>query len=227
MAKLKVADEHREYFREHKFIEFENLLTPNQLCELNGMIDASLSQRLKVPAHLLDKQSSELLYKAGSDLWRQNAFFKKLLCNKWWAEIAKELTRQKVIRMGTDQLLMAAGTPGHLAEEMFNKETLERCFSFQGLACGLLICLRSNNHSDEAKSISHEAGSGVFIDPTHHVDLSSIFNTPGERQLLILFGGDTLIYLHNAKDLNTHFAKSLGYVFGDKLKERTHPTLFR
>lgn len=219
MAKSRVANEHTEYYQNNKFIEFEELLNITELSELNGLIDAALSERLKTPFHQIEKQPADALVKAGTDLWRYNAKLKKFICNKWWAEIASDLSRQRVIRMAADQLL--------LAEAIQDKEIpLEKRFSFQGLACGLLLCLRSFEEITNATIISHQPGSGVFIDPSMILTTGT---TPSlnERQLLILFGGPSLIYLHNSKDLNTHFAKSLGYVFGDKLKDRTHPTLFR
>jgi hypothetical protein len=48
-----------------------------------------------------------------------------------------------------------------------------------------------------------------------------------QKFLLFLYAEEDALYTLNPLDPHTHALKRMGYVFGDRLKETTHPHLIR
>lgn len=232
MAKAQVVDEHREYFLQNKVIEFEELLSNAQLEKLRHSLESALAAKMQISHTQFGKQSSSDLYKAGYDLWRENEGLKKLIFIKWWAEIAGFLTRTRTVRLLADQLfinppkILSLDAAAKQQTPLLIQETkpLKECFSFQGLIAGLLLCLEKPSPA-AGDEIPRQPGNGVFFAPDAPFPMGNYVNQG--CYLLILYGEAKSQYIHNSQDVHCHELKKYGYVFGDKLEERTHPTLYR
>lgn len=45
--------------------------------------------------------------------------------------------------------------------------------------------------------------------------------------LLIVYAENSATYVHKNQDLHAHLMKELGYVYGDRLKDKIHPLLIK
>ena len=141
----------------------------------------------------------------GRDGWRSESFLKKKLFSRPLSEIASFLFQSDVIRVAFTQVVFPGGP---LATS-----------SYQGIVEGLILNLGAH---DLAPPLPQKIGSGVFITPDFVFPPSS--NT---HLLLIVYGGEKLVYVHRPEDPQLHFLKNLKYQFGDILKNETHPVLYR
>jgi hypothetical protein len=73
--------------------------------------------------------------------------------------------------------------------------------------------------------LPQKVGSALYFKSSLPVDIEAQVTQAGGNYLLVAYGFDPLIYIHNSKDVANHYLKELGYVFGDRLKESTHPLL--
>ena len=78
------AKEHRDFYHQHQWIEFEGLLTAAQCRKVADAIPEEGSKR---------------------DLWRDNPAIQKIVCSQDLAKIVAELTEAREIRIAFDQLL--------------------------------------------------------------------------------------------------------------------------
>ena len=117
--------------------------------------------------------------------------------NRRLAEVAAELTGVRPLRLGWTKVV----TAGEL--------NLKEMGSVQGIAAGVII---------------KPTGSAIFFSAEHTFSLAE----EGENgYLLIAYAGPGAVYVFNERDPDTHALKREGYVFGDRLREETHPTLTR
>lgn len=79
--------------------------------------------------------------------------------------------------------------------------------SFQGYLGGTLVFL------------GPKGGDALFFTPQASLP-------PFETALFISYTEPKTLYIYNPEDPHTHFLKTLGYSFGDCLKESTHPLLY-
>lgn len=123
------------------------------------------------------------------------------------AKLASELTHKRFLRFGFDQLLSPPIAIGNLQNEV----------CIQGLVCVLYLSLDTDEGPFE--------GHGIFALPT--VDLATLPLNPEKRYFLIGWADERAQYIFQPKDPHTHELKKHGYVFGDRLNDRWHPTLMR
>src|SRR5262249_20924646 len=143
-----IAKEQRLYFERHQLLELEGILTETQLYQLKENIHQCLSQ---------NKQTIDQLFLARRDLWRKNNVIAKIVKEKDLANIAAELMRAKILRLGYDQYypclpletkagkLLPTALPSDVANFLDKQATLEEISCIQGVVCGLMICLTSAN----------------------------------------------------------------------------------
>lgn len=102
--KFAIASEHRDFFQNHQYIEFANLLNPEQVHRLHEDCKQALVNRLKLTSHFsLEKCPPSDLFSQGRDLWRSLPGIKKALFNPAFAELLGELCHQRLLRIGFDQ----------------------------------------------------------------------------------------------------------------------------
>lgn len=234
--KFVTASEHRAFFQKQRAIEFEGLLSQDQVDRLNESIDSVLAEQLNVPIKELSSLSPGRLFMAGRDLWRLSADVKKIIMQKQLAEVASELAEQRFMRLGYDQLLPEL--PGRIYKtsisdayhKILNSSlTLTELSSLEGVSCGLMLCLKSDNSgSAEEKSVfSKMTGHAVFFQPDLPLNFQFISEHPLHRYLLIVYARGNAFYKRNDADPHTHALKQLDYAFGQKLSDKWHPMVRR
>lgn len=222
--KYTIDSNHREYFLQHQAIEFDALLDSPKLQTLNQII-----------GQIVNQSSPEKQFVQGRDLWRQNEFIRKIVMQKKFARIASELTEQKIIRLGYDQLIPAPIAPilfGNSADPYYNflnKTMMLSEFSgLQGTVCGLLLCVQGVGLEAGGESpFSTIMGNGVFISPDCVIDFKELYNRPGYLYFLIVYCQSSTVYIHQNHDLHADAMRNLGYSYGDKLKDKFNPILLR
>lgn len=219
MRKFAVDPHHREYYQKQHAIEFEGLISEATLKELQ--------QDLK---SIFGKIPSAKHFEEGRDLWRRSTAFKRLARNMALAEIAADLTSRPQIRLGLDQFFPSF-EPSEPPYSSYLKGgfTLAEAASIQGVICGLMLCLKAPTSPKEQQSqlFPVKAGNGIFFDPNWMMPLQEKEGRSDGEYLLVVYAETNAVYVQHPHDPLTHLWKGLDYVYGDKLKEKTHPLLIK
>jgi hypothetical protein len=236
--KFAISGDHLDYFNKHHAIEFEGLFNTDQAIQLVGAVDAAISARLGIRLAEINKQPPEKLFLAGRDLWRAHNSLKKIVTQNHFSEIAAQLTKQRTLRLGYDQLFPSPKnsiyqiSKGPYAQFLSNNLSLNEISCLQGVVCGLMICLGSEQSEESEKAselqiFTPRPGNGVFFQPEAILDFQQLCNLPGKRYLMIVYTKATSVYILRQTDPNTNFLRQVGYSFGDKLSDKLNPILYR
>lgn len=228
-----VDADHRRFFHQNGYIQFSELLSIKDLQDLRGAASQELNAILQRPG----KKSQRLVvFEQGRDVWRRNAGIQKITCSRKVAQTAAELLDVQPLQLAYDQLLEAGGSseqgkPFTLAEKLHNDLSLAERSSFQGLVGGWILCLDGPEELEGEIDafLPRTAGAMVFFKADHPLDFSELL-AETERPvhyLMVAYGSQPLVYVQNSDDSHTHALKDLQYVFGDRMKETTHPVLTR
>lgn len=224
--KYTIATEHRNHFETHRNIEFEGLLSIEKLQQLNQAIESVTTTPISPHRARWDKNGNpEDLFAHGRDLWRKSPVVKRYVTGSAWAHIAAELLGKRPVRIGYDQLLPTHCTtlPSSLEEENLNLETIS---SLQGVTCGMILCLKAS--SSTLTGFPTIPGSALYFYPDFPIDFTALKEAShGGLFLLVVYTGKTAIYLKRKEDPHVNALKSIGYCFGDRLKDDLHPILVR
>lgn len=241
--KFAIVKQHLDFFYQRHYIEFENLLTPNEVESLTDGIKTVLANRLSTQPGKLSYQKLKTLYLNGFDTWRESDLVKKIALRPLFAEVASNLVKKKPLRIGFDQAFCTPSIEEDLEANMpplFKHDTtICQTSCLQGISCGLILHLSApavpahlselsiENDVKALIPIPRQAGSGIFFSPDMPLSLEHLMVMPGALQLLIVYTEDKTFYRLNNADPQTHLYKKMGYVFGDKLKNTTHPLIYR
>jgi hypothetical protein len=233
--KFALDTNHLEFFEKNQFIEFNALLTENEIKETQVHVEEAL--RKSVRTHKINGPlSADNQFMTGHDLWRQDLFIRKLATKKQWAELASQLVQTKTLRLGYDQLFPGISPASFSKSDSLythltaNNNSLVEISSIQEAACGLILCIKNpsmNSSTDPRISFPTTEGNGLFIHPHKAIQFNELMQSPEALYLLIAYVRDPAVYILNEKDPHMHFLKQLGYTFGDKLRDKTHPIVFR
>lgn len=234
--KFAVASEHRDFYHKNHLIEFNELLNPDQLADLNKQINEYLAPKLGIPVYKVKNASPEAQFNVGRDLWRVNDSLKRMILSPKLAEIASELIEQRPLRIGYDQLFPESkplfdrfAVKENYLTYIQKHRSLHEVSCVRDIACGLMLCLAGPEQmpSEKPSIFSRTPGSGVFFNPELSVDFSEIEEYGDHRYLLIVYGLSSAVYALNQDDPHTHALKHLGYIFNDKLNDRLNPIVYR
>ncbi len=219
--------EHRDFYAKNGYIEFEGLLTAEQIASLQTEIDSTLVSRLKISPHKFADQTPKAIFDNGFDLWRANAVVKKTLFRNTLSDIAAQLFLSNLLRMGFDQYIdTRSGGPSPITAPQ----------SFQQFSCakpltGALILRLSEPTTDTVDistcPIPTQAGRGIYLSPEKAIDWDVLFSQKNLRLLILTYATKRTLYHLEKNDPHTHLWKGLGYVFGDRLNDSVHPILYR
>lgn len=222
--KFAIAKEHYDRFHKEGFVEFEGLITPEQLQLLQDEINSVLKKKMSLSDRGLLTHEAQNIYLQGRNLWQQSEVVKKNLLHKRLASIAAELTDSTCVRFGYDQLIPSGYAPSSLL-------SLQESCCLQGILCSALICLAAEEigaDDDAPPSLfSQTAGNIVFFKADLPIDYTPIVQKNGSRYLMVVYAQKKAVYIHNDNDPNQHFFKTLGYVFGDRLNDILNPIILR
>jgi hypothetical protein len=237
--KFAIANEHRKFFQKNGWIEFDDLLSADQLAIMNREIDQVLATRLDTSPGNLKTFSSEQIFLKGHDLWRSSPSLSQCTLFPRFGEIATELIEKKPLRIGYDQLYPPSNTistlPASTYDSFLSRESsLDSMCCLTDVACGLIFALGESpsvvDGSDvaEAKSIfPGTQGHAVFFLPSLNIQWDAIGSSPQQRYYLIVYTRLSSRYVLQPADPHTHALKQLGYIFNDKLNDRHHPIVYR
>jgi len=207
-----IERQHLEFFHRNKYIEFENLLTQK---EVN-----ILTQELT---------TNGCTY----DIWRNNPVMKNIILCPGFAEIAFSLTKVRPIRIAFDQSFFSTKNPIPFFQQTLSLYDIS---SIQGIICGCMLHLspsfitqpsHTRNNSSALVPLTQKEGNGIFFAPSLPLSFDYLIHIPHIVQLLIVYGSDKSVYIYQKTQPQTHALKKLGYIFGDRLKDSTHPILLK
>lgn len=233
--KKAVAKEHRDFFRKNGWIEFENLLSNQEIEELNRAIDGSLSVRLSVPTEKIEAVSPEAAFLQGRDLWRSNDQLRKFVCLPRLGEVVSEIVELKPLRLGFDQFLppcavnMLPRSPSY-AKFLHPSIELETMSSLRGMAAGLLIALDQTSEEVSAEGVDifpKFAGNVSIFNPQGVFNFANLTLHLKQRFYLIVYTPSSSLYYQQPNDPHTHALKKYGYVYHDKLSDKLNPIVYR
>lgn len=217
------ANEHRDFFQKNRFIEFDDLLSMDQISNLKTLIGKNNDLKNKSP---------EKLFQLGRDLWRANSDIKKIVLQRKFAEVASELFMVKPLRIGYDQFIFSINP--HYQYEIENssysnlmksKSDLQQISALDGVVGGLMLRLDAHEAPVSAPFPS-KAGSGIYFDAAFPIDFSQLLNNQEQMFFLIVYVQSNAYYALNEKDPNVSFLKRFGYIYGSKLALKHHPIVF-
>ena len=224
MKYLLTADQ-KAFFEKQQFIEFEGFVSERDLALLKA---CALS---------------------GRDSYRKHEKVKEFLVSSQFADTIKELFSVRALRLGFDEAVEL--TQGQ-AQNVKANVSLSDAICINPLIAGVMICLEGDEAAEDSSETEtsfnqtpknelqlgfqpfpRKKGSALFFSPTLVWNkeaaerMQSQMKTKKQKYLLIGYAGPRLIYVYQEKDPHTHLLKTLGYVFGDRLKETTHPAVGR
>jgi hypothetical protein len=223
-----ISREHKDFYDKHQMIECEDLLTASQIAELKS--DPLLNLNSAYFQNM--KNSPEVLYKQGRDLWRDSNLVKKIVFSRGLSEIAAKLTEHQVLRIGYDQALSCFGQGLHQpSDQAFIKffqtsHRLEEFSCLQGNACGLILCLEPAEDGVDILGLPHRIGNGVFVSPQASIDFSFFSRAKKGLFLLIVYAKSNAVFIQS-QDPNAAALKQVGYNLGDRLNDKKNPIIYR
>lgn len=238
--KFAIAKEHKDFYQAHGRIEFEGLLSSEQVRLFNQAIDDALAAKMEIPPSKIRHLTSEELFLQGHDLWRHHSELRKLVCQPKLAEIASQLVDKKPIRLAYDQLLpsryqsplLQPVQPQLYSSFLDQTSSLDSTSCIRGLLCGVIIALSSLEEPIEEEPgipslFPKEAGHMIFLNPEKPLNWSQLYQFPGKRFYLIAYCQAQSFYEPQLQDPHAHELKQLGYIFNDRLSDKKHPILYR
>ncbi len=222
--KFVVSAEQRRFFREHGYIEFDELLSQESLKEASEAAGKVLSLRTGAKGGALKQLAHADVYPYARNLWMDSDNIKKFDCQGRLSEIALSLAEKKELILGYDQLLLPELSSYNSYYSTIFPEALplSDLSSVQGISCAMIVCLEG---SGEMGLFPAVAGNVTFVSPKTTVDFSVLKENFDKKYFLIVFADMNSVYFLKENDPNTHFNKQRGYVFGDRLAKKGHPTI--
>ena len=225
-----IADpEQIRYFKEHHTIQFDDVLSSSRLDEVNDEIDTLLSRRTGEKKELVATFPPAEVYPYARDFWRESESIKKFDCQNRFADLLLSFFVSQRFLLGSDQLLVpesraTIGYQPYYPQAFPEPKPLEEQGSIQGVHSALIVCLQGESENTESIFPTHP-GSVAVVGPNYPLPFFELGNNFTQRFLLITYARHNAMYLHREEDPNTHYLKSLGYVFGDKLLQKGHPLI--
>lgn len=234
--KKAVAKEHREFYKKNGWIEFENLLSKEQVEQFNRLIDQTLSTKLQVPEDKTFTIPAEKAFQQGRDLWRDDETIRKLVFLPKMGEVVSELIELKPLRIGYDQFLPPISINNISRNPLYSKflkteQDLESMSCIKGLVGGMIICLKDEVKAPETENemdlFPKNAGHVIIFNPQMPFNFSHLTAHFDQRYYLIAYAQNTSYYYLQPNDPHTHSLKKFGYIYNDKLSDKINPIVYR
>jgi hypothetical protein len=220
-----ITADHRDFFTKNHYIEFEGILSVDQIASLKKNVEEIIVKRLRIPLVKLNEKTAPEIYQAGYDLWRDNDAIKKITHKRVFAAIASELMQTTPLRYGFDQYF--ATTQCHAGSPYDVPFSLQDISCLTPLAGGLLLPLQDLLSPPIFFPLPLKAGHGLFISPTFTLPWPQLFSTCGLYFLLIVYAMEKTFFRPDSHDPHAASLKKLGYAFNEQLKDSIHPLVLR
>ncbi len=233
--KLTTSKEQRDFFQKNGWIEFEEILTEEQLTLMRESIRQVLAKRLRPSSYQFVPSSPENVYAQGHDLWRENSKLQQCISRTKFTEVVVELGGKKPLRLGYDQFFpeqRAISQTKLYPPFLQQSASLQQISCISNLCCGLMIALTSSAQSEgettSADIFPHQQGRVVFINPLLPIPWNALLTYHSNQQLyMVVYTLSLSHYTLQPEDPHTHQLKRLGYIFNDKLRDSIHPIVLR
>ena len=220
LVRIIVAGEQISFFERFGYVELESFFGEKACSSLLSAVEQEIEQRRKDnPVYSLESPS--LLY--GYDLALSSKRVQKEVFSHQLAQAAFALIRKKPLRYAFD-VLWDSNTA-------LSRATIDAVSSISPVMLSVVIALEDQPTLDASPSVAFEyasfpkqRGSVAFVSPQ---TTFSVQKPLSGKYLILAYSSANAVYRLQPSDPHTHFLKSFGYVFGDQLKESTHPLLFR
>lgn len=186
-----LTKEHLDFFYQNHFITFEEVISQKECAALNAALEEQIG----------NENDPEKIFEKGHNTWRKDPRIKKVVLSSRLAEIATQLSKERTLRIGSDQILVPK-LPIEPAP------IIDLC-SVQKVVAGL--------------TLSPFTGNATFYKPNEPIPFEEI----SEVELLIIYSEHHALYTHTPTDRHTHSLKKDGYGFGDHIDPKTHPIITR
>lgn len=193
------------YFEKNGYIEFEHLLSENEIKTLF----------LGIRGLKQDRNISSM-----------NPAVRKIVFSPGFADLGSRLIVKKKLRFGFDQVIENPAIP--------SEYTVAGRSCIAPLALCLMLCVDGEKQPEEASAeevgvnpFPSKAGNGVFFLANKPWNPACLPRHKDQTCLLIAYGEEKVQYLYSIEDPYLHDLKKEGLVFGDQLPQSTHPFLCR
>ena len=207
------------YFRNNGWIEFSDLLSKEEASKALFSCEKILHKRLSIPVTEIFHKDQKSLTMSARDLFRADIFLAKIVKRRMFAQIASQLTDTSFIRLAFDQVFLATKEENPFFSSQL---PIEKHFCFQA-PIGFLLVRLTDAKEETITSLPSKQGNAIFVHPEYPFDFNTLFSLSSQLFLLIGYADAKTQYIQNKEDLHTNSLKSLGYAFGDNLKEPMHP----
>lgn len=203
--KFTVSDEQREYFYENRMIEFEGLLSEEEVSTLFKAIESVISKKE---------------YRSGRDVWRGSEVIQKYATLRLLGQISSQLVDDKPLRLGLDQVMRS--------KEYRDRKplSLKESVSVQPISCAALLRLSEVSADSEQEFLLHP-GSVLFLHPNCVIDPAQFFESSSDCYYLIVYCPAKCRYVINRNDPQSSSLMQQGYNSGDRLNDSHNPIIYR
>jgi hypothetical protein len=219
-VRIVVAGEQISFFERYGYVELESFFTERTTSLLLTAAEEEIARREELSSTNRGKENF-LLH--GYDLALSSERLRKELFSRKLGMAAYYLCRRKPLRYAFDCLWKIPSVALSSPIDTISSVTPLMLSAVIALT-GQLDIEIPEHKPFEYTSFPQRKGSVAFISPKTVFQTADVL--PG-TYLLITFTSAQPVYRLQQTDPHTHFLKGYGYVFGDQLKETTHPVLFR
>jgi hypothetical protein len=205
-VRIQIAGEHLSFFERFGYVELQTLLTN---AEVSLLQSALASSRAKQQPHEI------------CDLAIASDEARRVICSQKLGGAAFAFVRKKPLRYGFDRLWPT------FPPQDSHIDTLSPV-SPTMIAVVIALETTTSTVSSAAEpfvltSLPSEPGNALFISSKTTLRLPAT----NAQYLVIGYTSGKPLYCFQPQDPHTHSLKGYGYVFGDALKETTHPVVYR
>lgn len=237
--KFATNKEHRDFFQKQGWIEFEGLLSDEQLKLANQAIDQVLAERLEISPEKVYYSSSENKFLQGHDLWRSDEYLRKLTVQSRFAELVAELIEKRPLRLGYAQFfptILEKEKSMVYAPFLEKNHSLESVSSMRGVVCGLMIALGEEDSIDPEKEeqcegeidiFPRQKGNVIVFLPNVGIHWNALKTQFNQRFYMIVYTAGLAQYQIMPEDPHAYALKRLGYIYHDQLNDRLNPIVYR
>jgi hypothetical protein len=229
-----ITREHQQFFAQQGWIAFEEVLSPDRTAQtLQTLLGAEAARLDTTPLRLGERPPIDL-YQAGSDLWRANPEVRAIASDMGWAKCLGELLDVRLLRLAADQLWI--WRPGRwspqfvpFAEASLPWVSLSQIVSCDGLLAGIFFSLEGGSPESVKPQLPLNplgpTGGAVVVRADLPLSLQ-MFQGLSKTAYCVMVAGKQCQYRPAPLDPAPHRMKSMGYIPGQPLKERSHPLLW-
>ncbi|MDB6081004.1 MAG: hypothetical protein JWO53_276 [Chlamydiia bacterium] len=194
-----LSADQKAFFENHGFIEFEGLVSDEQLAVLKR-------------------------HKGTRDVSRKDPQIEKIVKSAVFSKLASQLSLKKLLRFGYDEVyelpIQRSGVQTLEEANSIRGLVCGLMICIDGESDQAINGLPFN-------PFPKKPGNIILFLPTLAWDFDTLTESTKQKFLLITYAGSRAMYVYEERDPYLHELKKLGYVFGDRLSQTCHPILSR